>query len=55
MIFPDFGKNAMLPPYEDVTVELLPEQPGEYEFTCQLGMLRGRLIVTDDHAPSQER
>ena len=48
VIFPAFGRSAMLPPYEDVTVELLPEQPGEYEFTCQLGMLRGRLIVSGD-------
>ena len=46
VVFPAFGKSAMLPPYEDVAVELLPEQPGEYEFTCQMGMLRGRLIVT---------
>ena len=46
VVFPAFGKSAMLPAYEDVAVELLPEQPGEYEFTCQMGMLRGRLIVT---------
>jgi hypothetical protein len=26
-------------------VELLPEKPGEYEFTCQMGMLRGKLVV----------
>ena len=48
VIFPAFGKSAMLPPFEDVTVELLPEQPGEYEFTCQMGMLRGRLLVSGD-------
>ena len=35
----------MLPPHQDVTVELEPQLPGEYEFTCQMGMLRGRLIV----------
>lgn len=48
VVFPDFGKSAMLPLHEDVVVELVPERPGEYEFTCQLGMLRGRLVVTDD-------
>lgn len=41
----------MLPPHEDVTVELVPELAGEYEFTCQMGMLRGRLIVTGDGHP----
>ena len=45
VVFPAFGKSAMLPPFEDVALELLPEHPGEYEFTCQLGMLRGRLVV----------
>lgn len=45
VVFPEFGKSAMLPPYEDVTVELEPERAGEYEFTCQMGMLHGRLIV----------
>ena len=47
VVFPAFGKSAMLPPFQDVTLELLPERAGEYEFTCQMGMLRGRLIVTD--------
>ena len=37
----------MLPPFEDVALELVPERAGEYEFTCQLGMLRGRLVVDD--------
>jgi len=45
VVFPAFGKSAMLPPFEDVALELVPEHAGEYEFTCQLGMLRGRLLV----------
>jgi plastocyanin domain-containing protein len=28
-----------------VPVEFLPQKPGEYEFACQMGMLRGKLIV----------
>jgi len=28
-----------------VSVEVLPEQPGEYEFTCGMNMYRGKLIV----------
>ena len=45
VVFPAFGKSAMLPPFEDVTLELVPEHAGEYEFTCQMGILRGRLVV----------
>ena len=45
VVFPAFGKSAMLPPYQDVLVELLPREPGEYEFTCQMGVLHGTLVV----------
>ena len=47
VVFPEFGKAAMLPPFVDVVVDLVPEHAGESEFTCQLGMLRGRLVVED--------
>ena len=45
IMFPDFNKSARLPEGETVAVELLPEAAGEYEFQCQMGMLRGKLIV----------
>lgn len=45
VIFPQFNKSAQLPEGETVAVELMPDQPGEYEFQCQMGMLRGKLIV----------
>lgn len=45
VVLGDFGKSAHLPEGETVAVEFLPEDPGEYEFTCQMGMLRGKLIV----------
>ena len=45
VIFPDFNKNAKLPTGETVSIELMPEKPGEYEFSCQMGMFRGKLIV----------
>jgi plastocyanin domain-containing protein len=48
VLFPTLGKSAMLPPFEDVPLDLLVEKPGEHEFTCQMGMLRGRLIVRSD-------
>jgi plastocyanin domain-containing protein len=47
VVFPAFGKSAMLPPNQDVTIELRPERAGTYEFSCQMGMLHGRLIVED--------
>ncbi|HLG08937.1 MAG TPA: cupredoxin domain-containing protein [Gaiellaceae bacterium] len=48
VVFPAFGMSAMLPPFEDVALDLVPERAGEYEFTCQMGMLRGRLVVVED-------
>ena len=53
VIFPAFGKSAMLPPFEDVAIELVPEHAGEYEFTCQMGMLQGRLLVAGE-APERQ-
>ena len=45
VVFGDFGKSARLPEGEIVPIELMPEKPGEYAFTCQMGMFRGRLVV----------
>jgi len=45
VLFPAFNKSASLPEGETVPVEFLPKDAGEYEFQCQMGMLRGKLIV----------
>ena len=45
LVFADFNKSAHLPTGEVVPIEFLPEQPGEYEFGCQMGMYRGKLVV----------
>jgi plastocyanin domain-containing protein len=45
VVLPDFKKSASLPEGETVPVEFMPDIPGEYEFQCQMGMLRGKLIV----------
>ncbi len=45
VVFPDFQKSAQLPSGEVVVMELLPKAKGTYEFQCQMGMLRGRLVV----------
>ena len=45
VVFPDYGISVMLPPFEDVAVDLPASDPGEHEFTCQMAMLHGRMIV----------
>ena len=40
-----FGRNAHLPEGEVVAVEFMPNEPGEYPFTCGMGMLRGTVVV----------
>jgi len=45
VLFPDFDKSAKLPTGETVSIEFTPEKAGEYGFQCQMGMLRGKVIV----------
>jgi plastocyanin domain-containing protein len=45
VMFPTFNKSAKLPEGQTVPVEFMPAQPGEYEFSCQMGMFRGKIIV----------
>jgi plastocyanin domain-containing protein len=45
VVLADFGKSAKLPTGETVAVEFVPDKPGEYEFACQMGMIRGKLVV----------
>ncbi len=45
VVFADFGVRKFLPPFEKTAVELTQTRPGTFEFTCGMGMLRGRLIV----------
>ncbi len=45
VLLPAYNKSANLPEGETVAVEFLPKEAGEYEFQCQMGMLRGKVIV----------
>ncbi len=45
VMLPAFNKSASLPEGQTVAVEFLPKDPGEYEFHCQMGMLRGKIIA----------
>ena len=45
VLLPAFKKSVALPEGEMVPVEFLPTEPGEYEFACQMGMFRGKVVV----------
>ncbi len=45
VILEGFNKSATLPEGQVVQIDLMPEKPGEFEFHCQMGMFRGKLIV----------
>ncbi|WP_303310859.1 cupredoxin domain-containing protein [Hymenobacter sp. BT730] len=45
VLFPDFRIRRDLPAFKTTLIELLPEKPGTYPFTCGMGMLRGSLVV----------
>ncbi len=45
VIFSDFNKKAVLTPFKTIPIELLADKPGEYEFRCGMGMIRGKIIV----------
>jgi plastocyanin domain-containing protein len=45
VVLPEFGKRAHLPENQTVPIEIVPQKPGEYEFTCGMNMYRGKLIV----------
>ena len=45
VIFDKIQKSAKLPEGETVAIEFTPQQSGEIPFQCQMGMLRGKVIV----------
>lgn len=45
VVIPDFERAADLPTGHVIPVEFVAAEPGEHEFTCQMGMLRGRILV----------
>lgn len=46
VVFDAFGVSADLPEGTNIPVEFTPSEPGEYDFACQMGMLRGKVIVS---------
>ena len=45
IVLGDFNIKKSLPAFKTTSIEFVPEKPGEYVFTCGMGMLRGKLIV----------
>jgi plastocyanin domain-containing protein len=45
VLLPEWRIFQHLPAHEDTIVEFTPEQPGEFEFTCGMQMLRGKIVV----------
>lgn len=45
IVFPQIGVRKDLKPFEETVVELPPLKSGTYQFTCQMGMMSGTLIV----------
>ncbi len=47
VVIPEFGIRKFLPAFKQTTIEIVPKNTGPVEFSCGMGMLRGRLIVQD--------
>ncbi len=45
VIFDGLDRSAKLPEGETVAVDFTPVVPGEIPFQCQMGMLRGKIVV----------
>jgi plastocyanin domain-containing protein len=45
VVFDKIGKSAKLPEGETVNIEFTPAEVGEISFQCQMGMLRGKVVV----------
>lgn len=47
VVFPKLNLSRQLAINQITAVELMLNEAGEYEFTCQMNMYRGKLIVTN--------
>ena len=45
IVFPDFGIRRALPAFAKTELEIVPERTGEFEFTCGMNMLHGKILV----------
>jgi len=47
IVFPQIGLRKVLKPFEETEIEIPPLKAGVYQFTCQMGMMSGTLIVEE--------
>ena len=45
VLLPDFDRALYLTLNQTTSVEIIPEKPGEYTFTCGMNMYRGKIIA----------
>jgi plastocyanin domain-containing protein len=45
VVFDRINRSSRLPEGETVTIEFTPQEAGEIPFQCQMGMLRGKVVV----------
>lgn len=50
VLFDDFNISSDLPVGQPHDISFVPDKPGEHEFTCQMRMYRGSLIVRESAA-----
>ena len=48
VVIPAFGIRRFLPAHQKTAVEFTPAETGDFEFTCGMSMLRGRLTVEEE-------
>lgn len=41
-----FGLSAELPQGSNVPIEFTPTETGQFEFACQMGMIRGKVVAS---------
>jgi plastocyanin domain-containing protein len=46
VVFNTLAISKVLPLNKPVDINIRPQQPGEFEFTCQMGMYRGKIICS---------
>jgi plastocyanin domain-containing protein len=47
VLFDDFNISSDLPVGRPYDISFVPDKPGEHEFTCQMRMYRGSLVVRE--------
>ncbi len=45
VVLSDFKIRKELPMNKKVSIEVIPQKPGEYKFTCGMNMYHGKIVV----------